>query len=265
MSPENRTRSQLGPLPRSGGWLAGGTLASLALVLVGISSPAFAAGQSIRAAQAVNESGPVAADPCKQKPNGPRGANDQVAGLAGPQGSDKCQGATGPTGPTGDTGPAGATGPTGPTGPTGDAGPCSDVDAYTPSNANEVKAVLSDGVAYAGIRDLTPAPTPWLWYDLTDTETSFPETACSISVAAQTNAEGGVSVQVLTTEGEVWEINCAIDQDPRPEVGFVLDCDDAWVQRVTPTPGSDGPPPAPLNRFQNKPDAVTDRRMLNGV
>ena len=48
MSPDNRTASPLGPLPRRGKWMAGGALASLALVLAaGVVSPVAAAAQGV--------------------------------------------------------------------------------------------------------------------------------------------------------------------------------------------------------------------------
>ncbi|MFD9368632.1 hypothetical protein ACFWA6_13110 [Streptomyces sp. NPDC060020] len=132
MSLEYRTGSDLGPLPRRHGWLTGGTLASLALVMVGIAGPASAASQGVRAAEAVGASSPAGGgDKCKPKPHkkqqhGPRAAES----MAGPRGGDKCdqgkQGPPGPRGPrgaTGATGPRGATGPEGPEGPQGGIGP----------------------------------------------------------------------------------------------------------------------------------------------
>lgn len=238
MSPENRTRSTLGPLPRRSSWLAGGTLASLALVMAGISGPAFATAQGVPAAETVTAASTASGEECRDENDeyDPRKADQ--AGPRGGGGDDGCK--------------RGPKGPTGPRGPKGDPGPCSDVDAYRPNAATDLKAVLSNGVAYAGIRDLTgaDAPTPFLWYDLTDDEEDFPNDACAISIAAQTNATGGVSIQTLTRRGEVWELTCDVEQDPAPTVGFVLDCDTEWNELTTPVPGADGPPPvaAPLNR-----------------
>ncbi|MGW0389428.1 hypothetical protein ACWDYJ_00735 [Streptomyces sp. NPDC003042] len=296
MSPEYKTRSTLGPLPRRSGWVTGGTLASIAMVLAGIASPAVATAETVQVTEAVIAADPAGGgdecrdhhrpddnwprslaggggdDKCKEGKPGKPGATGPTGpqgprGDTGPTGPTGPQGPTGPAGPgggaTGPTGPAGPTGPTGPAGPTGAAGPCSDVDAYKPSGATEVKAVLSDDVAYAGIRNTQPNLTPFLWYDLTDTESGFPEGACAISVASQTNAPGGVSIEVLTTEGEIFEILCEINEDPDPTVRAVLECEDEWTQLTTPTPGSDGPPPAPLNRFKGKLDVLTDRSMLN--
>ncbi|MFF8269823.1 hypothetical protein ACF059_20875 [Streptomyces sp. NPDC016562] len=230
MSPENNTRSTLGPLPRRSGWLAGGTLASLALVMTGISGPAFASPQGAQAAQTVTTVSTVNGGKCSDERDD---YDPRKADQAGPRGGGGDEGCQGPTGPTG------------PRGPKGDPGPCSDVDAYRPNAATDLKAVLSNGVAYAGIRDLTGAnaPTPFLWYDLTDTETDFPRDACAISIAAQTNAAGGVSIQTLTRRGEVWELTCDVEQDPSPTVGFVLDCATEWNELTTPVRGADGPPP----------------------
>ncbi|WP_208545414.1 hypothetical protein [Streptomyces sp. Tu 2975] len=191
-------------------------------------------------------------DKCKGKGDtgdtGPQGDTGDTGpqgdtGDTGPQGDTGDTGPTGPPGPgggdTGDTGPQGDTGDTGPQGDTGDtgpAGPCVDVDAYRPSNAVDLKAVLSDGVAYAGIRSLTGTePGPFIWYDLTDDPgTNYPDDACAISIASQTNAAGGVSVQVLTTEGEVFETTCEVGVPGDP---FALDCDEVWEELSTPTPG----------------------------
>lgn len=130
MSPENRKRSALGPLPRRSGWLTGGTLASLALVMAGIAGPALATAQSLRAAGTVNAATPTGGDQCEAKHTKPD-HDRRAAAEAGPRGGggDDCdrgkQGPTGPTGPRGpkgDTGPAGATGATGETGDTGQTG-----------------------------------------------------------------------------------------------------------------------------------------------
>lgn len=238
MSPENRTKSTLGPLPRRSSWLTGGTLASLALVVASMSTPAFATTQGMPAAGTVTAVSPTGADECKDENDESEPRTVQEAGPRGGGGDEGCK--------------RGPTGPTGPRGPKGDPGPCSDVDAYRPNAATDLKAVLSNGVAFAGIRNLTGAgaPTPFLWYDLTDTEDDFPDDACAISIAAQSNAEGGVSIQTLTRGGEVWEITCDVEQAPAPTVGFVLDCDDEWNELSTPVAGADGPPPTPptLNR-----------------
>ncbi|MFD6972233.1 hypothetical protein [Streptomyces sp. NPDC059979] len=111
MSPENRTKSPLGPLPRRSSWLAGGTLASLALVMVGISSPAFAAAESMQAAETVKAASPTGGgDKCKPHKK-PKHDPREERSAAGPRGGsgDNC-GQRGPTGPTGPRGPKGKPG-----------------------------------------------------------------------------------------------------------------------------------------------------------
>ncbi|MEU9008408.1 hypothetical protein AB0D12_01180 [Streptomyces sp. NPDC048479] len=118
MSPDNRTGAVLGPLPPRDKWLAGSTIASLALVVAaGVISPVAAAAQSL--GERVSAS------------SGPSGVVDACTDVSQLGGNDNCKrGATGPTGPTGPTGaqgvpgtPGGPTGPTGGLGPTGPAGP----------------------------------------------------------------------------------------------------------------------------------------------
>ncbi|MEU0086863.1 hypothetical protein [Streptomyces sp. NPDC006274] len=102
----------------------------------------------------------------------------------------------------------------------------------------EYKAVLHDGVACAGVRDLRPDVGDVIWYDLTDgAGSNFPEGACSISIGSQSNAEGAVSIEVLTTDGEVWETVCSRN----PGNPITLTCDSPWVMLTTP---SDDPEPA---------------------
>ncbi|MFF1459340.1 hypothetical protein ACFVXT_28650, partial [Bacillus cereus] len=109
MSPENGTQSKLGPLPRRGRWIAGGAVASLAVVMLGFSSPALAlAATSHKAGVAQGAQG---GDKCKDK-------KDRVYGDPGvlgdkDKGKDKCKGPKGDTGNTGNTGNTGDTGNTG--------------------------------------------------------------------------------------------------------------------------------------------------------
>ncbi|MFF5447225.1 hypothetical protein [Streptomyces sp. NPDC012888] len=132
------------------------------------------------------------------------------------------------------------------------------MDAYLPSNSQEVKAVLVDRVTYVGIRDIQGGfvnndnLTPWSWHNLTRApHTGYPPDACSVSIAAQA---GVVSVEVLTDSGEVWETICFVvnEGDPQTPRQFELDCvDDAndrqddgagpWVHR-TPDPAITDPP-----------------------
>ncbi|MEV4679238.1 hypothetical protein [Streptomyces kurssanovii] len=284
MSPDRRTKSPFGPLPRRKSLLTTGAMASIALVLAGFGSPAVAAMQYAPSASVAGAYG--GDDECKPgKPDYPRHLLDELRemgvpgvdghdghddkckpGVTGPTGPAGVTGPTGPTGPTGMTGPTGPTGPgggatgptgptgpagpgggatgptgptgatgatgaTGPTGPQGEPGPCQDIDAYLPSNAVEYKAVLHDDVAYAGVRDLQPDVGDFIWYDLTDgAGANFPDGACSISVGSQSNAEGAVSIEVLTLDGEVWETVCS--QNPGNPV--TLTCNSPWVMLETP-------------------------------
>ncbi|MFK0255381.1 hypothetical protein [Streptomyces sp. NPDC090445] len=176
-------------------------------------------------------------------PTGPTGAT----GLTGPTGPTGATGLTGPTGPTGatgltgPTGPTGATGSTGPTGPQGASGQCFDVDAVRPAASREVKAVLSDTITFAGIRDLTPAPTPWRWYDLTDTGDTYPTDACAVSISTQANI---VNIEVLTTGGDIYETACRIN----PGTPDSLTCTEVWAPaNPQPAGGANG-----LARFTHR-------------
>ncbi|MGW0393855.1 hypothetical protein ACWDYJ_23740 [Streptomyces sp. NPDC003042] len=94
--------------------------------------------------------------------------------------------------------------------------------------------LTGDGVAYAGVR--RPGLTGFTWYDLTDEGQGFPENPCSISVASSDNV---VSIQVQTTEDELYETICVVTIAPGG--GPVsLTCDENWTQLDTPTPGDPG-------------------------
>ncbi|MFE9562668.1 hypothetical protein ACFYM0_16360 [Streptomyces sp. NPDC006487] len=305
MSSEKKARNYLGPLPRRTAWLTGGTLASVALVLAGMASPAVGlvsapvngdpckSGHNrpdTRTQEAALEAGQLVHgdDKCKVGPTGPRGprgpkgntgptgargatgatgptgprgytgptgptgaaGTNGLTGPTGPTGAAGTNGLTGPTGPTGAAGTDGLTGPTGPTGPRGASGVCYDVDAHRPSAAREVKAVLSAGVTYAGIRDLQPTVTAWRWYDLTTTGDTYPEDACAVSISEQANI---VNVEVLTTGGLVYETSCDIDTGT-PDA---LVCTGVWAAASPqPTPGANG-----LARFAHKALSREDRNI----
>lgn len=253
MSPEYGTRSLLGPLARDR-FKKTGMMASLALVLAAsVVSPAAAAARGVgEHTNGTSHYSVGGKDKCKTQ-----GSKHRVAESTAQGGKDKCKGPTGPTGPqgatgaTGPTGPQGATGPTGPTGPTGATGatgatgtaaPCSDIDAHQNQGAFELRAALTDGSYYAGIRDLrgsTPAP-PFLWTDLSD-RTNYPDSeatgfACGASVNEQQVAER-IKFNLITTIGTVYEIRCDQVLSTTPAT---LSCDDAWTQlQNTPTPGAD--------------------------
>ncbi|MFZ3498875.1 hypothetical protein ACODT5_37635 [Streptomyces sp. 5.8] len=257
MSSENKARVYLGPLPRRAGWLTGGTLATVALVLAGLATPAVALAEAPGSpdhckSQHKRAGAPAAAhgDDCKVGPRGPRGPKGPkgatgptgprgypgATGATGPTGATGSTGATGPTGPrgypgaTGATGPTGSTGATGPTGPTGATGatgltgatgPCSDIDSYSPSNTEDFHAALTGGVAYAG-RASVPGGVP-VWQNISDADDNpgFPVgLACGISIAAQGN---DAYIKVLTTTGQVFQTH-------GDTMGGTFVWDEAWTQ-----------------------------------
>ncbi|MFD3809015.1 hypothetical protein ACFWSF_37225 [Streptomyces sp. NPDC058611] len=224
MSPVDRTRSTLGPLPRRTAWLTGGAFASIALVLAGITSPAAAAAPALRA----SAESPSTGDHCKK-------ARPEAQVMSADP--DKCQGPTGPRGPRGPRGPKGDRGPTGPTGPTGPrgprgatgaAGPCNDIDSLNPNNTESFSAALTNGIAYAG-RASTPGGAP-VWQDLTNADNpGYPAGACSISIQNQGNDSW---IKVLTTAGTVYQTHGDTN-------GVTFVWDEAWIQLLpSPTPGT---------------------------
>ncbi|MGW3657708.1 hypothetical protein ACWD6R_19360, partial [Streptomyces sp. NPDC005151] len=114
MSPENRTPSRLGPVPRGRKWLAGGAMATLSLVVLGFSSPAVAAAQNAFSPGEMNRPVLMGGDKCERQKN--KHDRDECCDHhKNKHDRDKCKekekGKRGPTGPTGPTGPRGATGP----------------------------------------------------------------------------------------------------------------------------------------------------------
>ncbi|MDX2563887.1 hypothetical protein PV371_30155 [Streptomyces sp. TX20-6-3] len=171
MRPDARTRSPLGPLPRRRPWRAGGAIASVALVLTGLASPATATtwpespelGGSGTAMTNASMNGH-----CEDRPphhedgpppwehDGPRHAeaaggspstgslqaflDEQIQPLVegGPAAALR---AAAPSGGgddcnVGPTGPAGPTGPPGPQGPTGDTGATGATGPQGPAGAD---------------------------------------------------------------------------------------------------------------------------------
>lgn len=91
MSPGPTNRSCLGPLPQRGTWLKGGVVASLALLLTGIASPAIAMAPHATTAAGIRLSGAMAAndDHCQGRPphhheDGPPPGQDQQTRLGQP-------------------------------------------------------------------------------------------------------------------------------------------------------------------------------------
>lgn len=229
MNPENRSRSSLGPLPRRSAWVTGGTIASLVLMLAGIASPAVAATHTPMAPSGVSVAG-LGDDDCDVMTDGAKAvlADDDD----GDCGSGDSNGSTGAQGPIGATGPA---------------GPCNDLDHYNPLVVEPVGthqfagAIIDpDGsagplgaAAFAGIR--TVPGGVFDWENISDTGTTFPANACSISVSSN-GLVNTASVQVLTTTGTVFETTCTLTfavVGP-PAVPPSLACTEVWTQQVTP-------------------------------
>ncbi|WP_327414984.1 hypothetical protein [Streptomyces sp. NBC_01233] len=231
MSPENRTRSVPGPLPRRRTWRKGGTLASLALVMVGITSPAFAAAQGMQVADTVSSASPTGGDECKSKPNKKKKGLQAAGNMAGPRGGGGCE--------EGKQGPPGPPGPRGPRGPQGEPGPalCRSIDSVRDQGSREFTAVIPGGTnTYVGVRDLTGNTVgDWTWYDLTlNADNSYPADACGVSVAHQ---GGNLVIQVVTEGGAIHETFCTVDtgngQDPTELV-----CNGVWrLAEPQPDPG----------------------------
>ncbi|MEV8532305.1 hypothetical protein [Streptomyces sp. NPDC051211] len=221
MSPEGRTsRTFTGLLPRRAARLTGGTLATAALVLAGITTPAMAAVPGFR--PPVTQASPADGhDECEPVMNGPE---KKGKATADPPKKAKCL--------------VGPPGPPGPRGPKGD-GACVDIDSVRDNNDREFKAVLpGDGNAYAGIREVQNVTVgPWTWYDLTlNPQGRFPSGACAISIGHQANR---LVIEVVTTGGVIWETFCNVDPGENE-----LECDGVWDDpAVQPNPGDPPPPP----------------------
>ncbi|WBO68516.1 hypothetical protein [Streptomyces camelliae] len=234
MSPDPRT-SHFGPLARDR-FKKAGMLASLTVVLAaGVLTPAAAAARAMsdRAPSVQRYGGD---DECKPS------HHKTAATAAGGDHGKNCKGATGPTGPTG---PRGATGPTGPTGPrgetgapgpTGPTGPCTDIDAQQDSSDFELRAAVSGGRTYAGVRDLRMNELHnFLWTDLS-THTGYPSgpvqgTPCGVSINAHNQGNQPIRIDVITTTGQIWETTCTENNRTHPAT---LDCGTAtsnpWVE-----------------------------------
>ncbi|MGW3623896.1 hypothetical protein [Streptomyces sp. NPDC000880] len=241
MNSENRSRSSLGPLPRRSALLAGGTIASLVLTLVGITSPALAASQSGMASDGVSVAGPSGGDDCTVVTS--QGKSVRVGGD-----DDRCRGDKGDRGERGERGPRGPRGATGNTGP---AGPCNDIDSFNYPTAvaptHQIAAALFDPVAgpveaYAAVRTVGTDFTTWVpLFPPTDPVDGVPLPAdlCSITVSTDGAIEVDpdplpltvpIIIQGLTTAGVVWETEC--DFNP---VGPALTCDGDWDAVTSPT------------------------------
>ncbi|WP_405568329.1 hypothetical protein OG418_25555 [Streptomyces phaeochromogenes] len=204
MSPVLRAKSSLSPLATRGAWLTGGAVASLALVFAGVATPA--------SASVTPAAGSVVADPstddCK-KENGHHEKYQPEGKAQTPGGPlhEKCEDRD------------------------RDKQECSDIDSVmNPLKGLELSAVLSDGKAYAGVRDQNPFGE-YDWDEISDEE-NFPKNACSISISVS-GLGNDAYIKVLTTKGRVYETHGDRDGED-----FVWD--EAWEKLTTPD-DDDGP------------------------
>ncbi|MBX9395043.1 hypothetical protein K4749_15880 [Streptomyces sp. TRM72054] len=226
MSPEHRTTSLLGPLVRDRCRKVA-MVASLALVLAaGVASPATAAARSVTAHAQATVTG--YANDCVS-------VGDEVS--TSDYGTDDCKGKTGPAGPAGPPGPAGPAGPQGPPGPGGEA-QCFEIDGFQDQQVYEVRGAVSDGITYAGIRDVRPGEDHTMrWTDLSGLE-DYPGDACGVSINehSQGNQDlAGIKIDIITTEGLVFETICT--ESHAANTPATLTCPGPWVPLNSPEPG----------------------------
>ncbi|MEU9955724.1 hypothetical protein [Streptomyces sp. NPDC050982] len=181
MSPELRTRSSLSPLATRGAWLTGGAVASLALVLGGVATPASAFATGTPSADIV-AADPKTGDECKND----NGHHDSQY----PKAEGKAQTPGGPRHEQCDDRDR-------------DREECSDIDsARSNSGQWELSAVLTGGNAFAGVRE-TPGDDDYEWKEISD-ESNYPKNACAISIVVSNNGQDA-TVKVLTKNGRVYE------------------------------------------------------------
>jgi hypothetical protein len=220
--------SRLGPFMGRGRWMTGGALVSLAFAMAGVTVTGGAAAASPRAddlsmMRSADESG-WSGDHESWSDDRLGWSGDHESWSGDHEGDQKRHkrwwlyngGVPGPAGPAG---------PAGPPGPAGPAGPCADIDSYAP-NAEEFSAVVSNGVTYAGRRDLQPTEGPYTWIDLSNNGGYPGATSCGVAISSQGN---DLWVTVLTTTGEVWQTHCDVQ-------GTTLVCNEDWIPQTTPTP-----------------------------
>ncbi|MEU8431363.1 hypothetical protein AB0F18_00335 [Streptomyces sp. NPDC029216] len=99
---------------------------------------------------------------------------------------------------------------------------------YKPSATEEVKGVIIDGQAWAGIRSLTPTPpSDFEWNELSDND-GYPAGACGIAVSDHNNM---THVEVVAPDPDtglttVYETDCDVVPGDLP----TLTCDNAWTK-----------------------------------
>ncbi|MFY1678779.1 hypothetical protein [Streptomyces sp. WMMC905] len=91
------------------------------------------------------------------------------------------------------------------------------------SGGAQYSAVVTNGVTSVGRQDLTPLG-PYAWVDLSGNIDYPGESACSVGISSRGN---DLLVQVLTSDGEVWQTLCTTP-------GALLLCVAPWVQQTTP-------------------------------
>lgn len=224
MSSERRLVPRLRPLACQEGWLAGGAMASLVALILGVAGPAQAAPEPPRAAGAA----PIAAaggDKCHDGRDEDEDYDydydyDEDEDRAGVRGvgdrhDRECKGATGPAGPPG---------PPGPPGPAGASGCGNAIDSILSNNTEEFSVFLINGVTYGGHRD-DPQTGNYKREDLT-TPTQNPGYPAPATVCDATISSLGqvTNFKVLTTTGAVYELQCASN-------GTTLNCGTATAPR----------------------------------
>ncbi|WP_164720903.1 hypothetical protein [Streptomyces sp. W1SF4] len=222
MSPETRTPSRMGPLPRQSKWLAGGAVATMAIAMLGLATPAQADTDAPASAT-------VAAAPAGEKCKGDEKDNDdyepEVKGAAADPHKDKCVkvGPPGPPGPPGapgapgrdgrdgrdgQPGAPGQPGTPGPPGPPGTSACGNDIDSVLPNQTEEMSVFLVDGVAYGGHRH-DDTTGNYIRQDLTNPAQNpgYPDasTVCSATLSVHGPA---ANFKVQTTIGTVYELQC---------------------------------------------------------
>ncbi|WP_189781421.1 hypothetical protein [Streptomyces capitiformicae] len=238
MSPDHRT---LGPLARKAAKRAG-MVASLALVLAaGLANPAIAAPQNPTAPETTAT---VHTDD-KCRPGNHH--NPHYGATPADRDTGECKDPTGPVGSKGDK---------------GNPAPCYEIDAHQGQHEYEVRGLVSNGITYAGIRDLRPSRNPadddLRWTDLSGLS-GYPTTRsegvpCGVSVNEDTNGNNDLrgrddftdlKIDIVTTKGRVFEIICEVSHSgdelatvtcPHPDLPR---SEDAWKELNRPQKDAD--------------------------
>jgi hypothetical protein len=112
-------------------------------------------------------------------------------------------------------------------------GRCTDIDAVQASTFT-LRAAVTDGITYAGIREVSAIPppnVPFRWTDLS-TFSGYPKNVCSVSINIPQG--GTILIDALTRDGLVFETFCThvfVTDQVR------LSCR-PWAPMHSPTPGA---------------------------